>query len=49
MAYLGLVPGQHSSGKSIGSDGIIKNGNVPLRSLLFEAAWCYRNRPKVGQ
>ncbi|WP_373415025.1 IS110 family transposase [Ensifer aridi] len=49
MAYLGLVPGERSSGKSIRPGGITKSGNITLRSLLFEAAWCYRNRPKVGQ
>ena len=49
MAYLGLVPGEHSSGKRIRPGGITKAGNVTARSLLFEAAWCYRTRPKVGQ
>ncbi len=49
MAYLGLVPGERSSGKSIRPGAITKSGNIVLRSLLFEAAWCYRNRPKVGQ
>ncbi|NSL24033.1 IS110 family transposase [Agrobacterium tumefaciens] len=49
MAYLGLVPGERSSGKSLRPRGITKSGNITLRSLLFEAAWCYRNRPKVGQ
>ena len=49
MAYLGLVPGEHSSGKSIRPGGITKAGNVRIRALLFEAAWCYRSPPKVGQ
>ncbi len=49
MAYLGLVPGERSSGKSLRPRGITKSGNITLRALLFEAAWCYRNRPKVGQ
>jgi transposase len=49
MAYLGLVPGERSSGKSIRPGGITKSGNITLRSLLFEAAWCYRNSPKVGK
>jgi transposase len=48
MAYLGLVPGEHSSGARIRPHGITKAGNVPLRALLFEAAWCYRTPPKVG-
>ena len=48
MAYLGLVPGEHSSGGSIRSRGITKKGNSALRALLFEAAWCYRGSVKVG-
>ncbi len=48
MAYLGLVPGEHSSGDRVRPRGITKAGNVPLRALLFEAAWCYRTPPKVG-
>lgn len=49
MAYLGLVPGEHSSGGSIRPRGITKAGNSDMRSLLFEAAWAYRTTPKVGQ
>lgn len=49
MAYLGLVPGEHSSGGSIRPRGITKAGNSDMRALLFEAAWCYRTTPKVGQ
>jgi transposase len=49
MAFLGLVPGEHSSGSSIRARGITRAGNSPVRALLFEAAWCYRSPPKVGQ
>lgn len=49
MAYLGLVPGEHSSGGSVRPRGITKAGNTELRALLFEAAWSYRTTPKVGQ
>jgi transposase len=49
MAYLGLVPGEHSSGGSVRPRGITKQGNIMLRSLLFEAAWSYRQGAKVGQ
>jgi transposase len=49
MAYLGLVPGEHSSGGSVRPRGITKAGNSDMRSLLFEAAWSYRTTPKVGQ
>ena len=49
MAYLGLVPGEHSSGGKTRGRGITKVGNQHLRSLLFEAAWSYTRTPKVGQ
>ena len=49
MAYLGLVPGEHSSGGKVRTRGITKVGNRHLRSLLFEAAWNYTRTPKVGQ
>jgi transposase len=49
MAYLGLVPGEHSSGRRIRPGGITKAGNVVARALLFEAARCYRLPCKVGQ
>lgn len=48
MAYLGIVPGESSSGNSIRPRGITKAGNSALRALLYEAAWCYRTQPKVG-
>ena len=49
MAFLGLVPGEHSSGGSIRPRGITKAGDSDMRALLFEAAWSYRTTPKVGQ
>jgi transposase len=42
MAYLGLVPSEHSSGASIKRGGITKAGNRAARRLLVEAAWSYR-------
>src|SRR5216684_7034156 len=42
MAYLGLVPSEHSSGASVKRGGITKAGNGAGRRLLIEAAWCYR-------
>jgi len=48
MAYLGLIPGEHSSGATIRPRGITKQGNSVLRSLLFEAAWAYRFMAKVS-
>lgn len=42
MAYLGLVPSEHSSGASVKRGGITKAGNSAARRLLIEAAWSYR-------
>ena len=42
MAYLGLVPSEHSSGASIKRAGITKAGNGAAPRLLIEAAWSYR-------
>jgi transposase len=47
-SYLGLTPGEHSSGNSQHSLGITKAGNSHLRSLLVEAAQCF-SRGAVGQ
>ena len=40
-SYLGLVPGQYSSGAHINRLGITKQGNSHIRRLLTEAAQCY--------
>ena len=42
MAFLGLVPGQHSSGETVKKRGITKTGNTHVRKVLVEAAWAYR-------
>ena len=42
MAYVGLVPSEHSSGGKANRGGITKTGNARVRRLLVEAAWCYR-------
>ena len=42
MAYLGLVPSEHSSGDSIKRGAITKTGNSHARKVLVEAAWAYR-------
>lgn len=43
MAYLGLVPSEHSSGGSTRRGGITKTGNGHVRRVLVEAAWTYRH------
>jgi transposase len=42
MAYLGLVPSEHSSGGTRRRGGITKTGNGHARRALVEAAWSYR-------
>lgn len=48
MAYLGLVPGEHSSGERTRRGPITKTGNTLVRRLLIEAAWHYQHRAGVG-
>lgn len=43
MAYLGLVPSEHSSGPKQTRGAITKTGNGHVRRLLVEAAWTYRH------
>lgn len=47
MAYLGLVPSEHSSGGSIKRGGITKAGNGYARRALVEASWTYRFPARV--
>jgi len=49
MAYLGLVPSEHSSGASIKRGGITKAGNGYARRALVEAAWTYRFPARVSR
>jgi len=42
MAYLGLVPSEHSSGQRQHRGPITKTGNRYARRLLVESAWSYR-------
>lgn len=43
MAYLGVVPSEHSSGGTKARGGITKTGNGHVRRVLVEAAWTYRH------
>jgi transposase len=49
MAYLGLVPSEHSSGASVRRGGLTKAGNSAARRLLIEAAWCYRFPARISR
>ena len=46
-AYVGLVPSEHSSGDSVRRAGITKAGNLEVRRVLVQAAWCYRFPARV--
>jgi transposase len=46
MAWLGLVPGEHSSGGRTRRGGITKTGNAQARTILVEAGWCYRHKAR---
>jgi transposase len=48
MAYLGLVPSEHSSGDRARRGGITGTGNREARRMLVEAAWSYRYPPRVA-
>jgi len=49
MAYLGLVPSEHSSGSIIRRGGITKAGNTLARRVLIEGAWTYRMTARVSR
>jgi len=48
MAYLGLVPSEHSSGESKQRGHITRTGNSHVRRVLVEAAWAYRFRASMS-
>ena len=48
MAYLGLVPSEHSSGEKRHQGSITKAGNSHVRRVLVEAAWHYRHPVRIG-
>jgi transposase len=49
MAYLGLVPSEHSTGDKVKRSGITKAGNRRARRLLVECSWSYRHPPRIGK
>lgn len=48
MAYLGLVPSEHSSGGSRKRGSITRTGNGHARRILTESAWSYRFGPRMS-
>lgn len=49
MAYLGLIPSEHSSGGKRRLGSITKTGNSHARRVLVEGAWAYRHPAKVSR
>jgi transposase len=49
MAYLGLVPSEHSTGDKIQRGPITKTGNQRARRMLVECSWSYLHPPRVGR
>ena len=48
MAFVGLVPSEHSSGEQRRQGSITKVGNSHVRRLLVESAWHYARAPRIG-
>ena len=48
MAYIGLVPSEHSSGKSERRGRITRTGNSHARTTVVECAWAYRFPPRLS-
>lgn len=49
MAYLGLVPSEHTSGDTKKQGRITKTGNAHLRYLLVENSWHYQRKPNLSE
>jgi transposase len=48
MAYVGMVPGEYSSGTKRRQGSITKAGNSAARRMLVEIAWHYLHTPRVS-
>ena len=48
MSFLGLVPGEHSSGEERQQGGLTRMGNGYARRALVEAAWHYREPARLS-
>src|SRR3954453_19652018 len=49
MAFLGLVPGERSTGDTVRRQGLTLAGNRRARRALVEAAWTYRYPARVSE
>jgi transposase len=48
MAFVGLVPGEYSSGAKRRQGSITKAGNSAARRMFVEVAWHYLHSPRVS-
>lgn len=48
MAFVGLVPSEHSSGDRRSRGGLTRTGNTLARRMLIQAAWQYHHPPRLG-
>lgn len=48
MAFVGLVPSEHSSGDRRSRGGLTRTGNTLARRMLIQAAWQYNHPPRLG-
>jgi transposase len=49
MAFVGLVPSEHTSGGSRRQGRITRTGNGHVRRVVVEAAWHYRRQPAMSK
>lgn len=49
MAFLGLVPSERSTGKTVRRAGLTLAGNRHARRVLVEGAWSYRHPARVTE
>ncbi len=49
MAFLGLVPGERSTGNTVRRTSLTLAGNRRARRVLIEAAWTYRFPARVSE
>ena len=49
MAYIGLVPSEHSSGRSRRQGETTRAANAAARRMLIEAAWSYRFPARISR
>ena len=49
MAFLGLVPGERSTGETVHRGGLTLAGNRRARRVLVEGAWTYRYPARVSE